>query len=109
MRRIGFDNKFMRLVQVLLMGSTSKIHIHGLFVEEFRVTRGVRWGCPISPFVFDIPTQPLMLYTDARIADNYIQGINLFETLMISHRLYVGDLWIFIPTSQSCFEVLLKF
>lgn len=40
--KLGLDNSFIRLVQGLVIGTTSKLHLNGLFMGEIMITRGVR-------------------------------------------------------------------
>lgn len=64
MAKLGLGASFIRLVRGLVEGATSKIHANGIFLDEIPVTRDVRHGCPLSPLLFAIASQPLMDYLD---------------------------------------------
>lgn len=52
LEKIGLGSTFLLLVQGLLRMASSKVHVKGRFTKEIQLTRGVRWGCPLSPLLF---------------------------------------------------------
>lgn len=52
LRALGFSEFFIMLVMVLVSGGASKIHVNGMFSEEFNLDRGVRQGCPLASLLF---------------------------------------------------------
>lgn len=60
LKAVGLGGTFLKLVQSLLSHAILKVHINDNFIAKFKVTRGVRQGCPLSPLIFSLPTQPLM-------------------------------------------------
>lgn len=60
MRRMNFKQQFIQIVRGLVENTHSKVHINGLFTPNIRLGRGVRQGCPLSPILFALSTQPLM-------------------------------------------------
>lgn len=71
---------------------------------ELSISQGVRQGCPISPFLFAIATQPFMEYLNARIANQSLHGIRINRILTISYRFFADDLGQFIPMTKNCFD-----
>lgn len=49
LRAMKFSEVFIKLVMGLVSGGASKIHVNGLFSDEFSLDRGVRQGCPCPP------------------------------------------------------------
>lgn len=62
MTAIELDWKFLTLVKGLVLGGLVKIHVNGLFLEEIELQRGVRQGCPLTPLLFALSTQPLLAF-----------------------------------------------
>ncbi|CAJ1073570.1 hypothetical protein H4Q32_018840 [Xyrichtys novacula] len=56
-RCFGFGNRFLRAVQTLYKGSNSSIKITNGTTPRFNIGRGIRQGCPLSPFLFLLVTQ----------------------------------------------------
>lgn len=106
LRAIGLGGTFLRLVQGLLSQAVPKVHVNGYFTEEFKVARGVRQGCPLSPLIFALSTQPLMEMLQSKLSTGYLQGIKVNSSLSICHRLFTDDLGIFIPASEENFNKL---
>lgn len=59
---LGLGGKFLQLVKGLLLGAHVKIHMNGGFSTIVNIERGVRQGCPLSPLLFALCTQPLLTY-----------------------------------------------
>lgn len=104
--KIGLGGRFLSLVQGLLAQATSKVHINGRFTEPIPITRGVRQGCPLSPLLFALTTQPLMSYLEAKLATGDLRGVQVMEYLKICHKLFANDMGIFISTTQDSFNKL---
>lgn len=64
LERIGLGGTFLTLVKGLLAHAFSKVHVNGRFTDEIPLTNRVRQGCPLSPIMFALSTQPLMDYID---------------------------------------------
>jgi hypothetical protein len=65
----------------------------------FKASRGLRQGCPLSPFLFLIIAEALRkLIKEARNNDR-LRGIMVSETKMVSHLLFVDD--VFYNVSRS--------
>ena len=65
----GYPSKLIRLLQALYNQSQSAVRVNGELTEWFKTAIGVRHGCVISPQLFNILLEPVMLMAldDARI------------------------------------------
>lgn len=62
-----------------MCNGSSKIHLNGLFIEDFALDRGVRQGCPLAPLLFALSTQPLMEILKLGQVEGNIRGILINE------------------------------
>ncbi|KAL3697349.1 hypothetical protein R1sor_011425 [Riccia sorocarpa] len=106
MESMGFNAKFIQLVQGLVQGSDAKIHINGQFSEEIQIERGVKQGCPLAPLLFALSTQPLMTILRARQAEGRLVGLKLGEGKQALHNLFADDTGVMIAATPENFEEL---
>jgi hypothetical protein len=64
----------------------------------------VRQGDPLSPLLFAIPTQPLLVRLDADLEAGKELGFEINNHLRICHRFFANDVGAFIPASQTAFK-----
>lgn len=67
MHLLGIGSHFIKLVKALLVPAASVVQVNGFVTCGIPLRRGVRQGCPISPLLFVISTQPLMDLLDTEI------------------------------------------
>ncbi|KAL3679685.1 hypothetical protein R1sor_022641 [Riccia sorocarpa] len=51
LQKMGFDNKFVELVQGFTLCGKAKVHINWAFAKEIQLQHGVRQGCPVAPLL----------------------------------------------------------
>jgi hypothetical protein len=49
---IGFPNEFTGIVKLLFCDAIACIKVNGALSNSFKIERGVRQGCPITPTYF---------------------------------------------------------
>ncbi len=67
----GFGKYFLKAVKTLYKGCTSSVKLAQGTSNRFEIGRGIRQGCPFSPFLFLLATQLLALH----LKKGYFQGI----------------------------------
>ena len=61
----------------------------------FKGTKGLRQGCPLSPYLFLLIIEGLSLKLRKAKEDKQISGVKVFGSIFISHTLFVDDAIIF--------------
>ena len=69
-----FGNFFRKAITTLYTECNSSVKMVNGTSDRFFLSRGIRQGCPISPFLFLLVTQVLSCYVNM----NFFQGINVF-------------------------------
>lgn len=70
----GFGPKFIRWVQLLYQQPREKVVANGCPSQEFDLSRGMRQGCPLSPLLYALASEPLAVFVRA---DPEIKGLTL--------------------------------
>ena len=98
-----FGENILRWVKVFYADISSCVLNNGWFSESFKLGRGMRQGCPLSPYLFIIAVELLALHV--RQNDN-IHGIDIGNE---THKMcqYADDTAFTIPYSEIVLEQIL--
>jgi hypothetical protein len=91
MKNLGFTDRFIQLVYTCISSTTMAIIINGEPGPEFNPGRGIRQGCPLSPYLFIIAINELALCLQHNSDTNNIQGITLGPNFPRIHALLFAD------------------
>ncbi len=82
----GFGNNFLNIVKMFYTDISSSVILNTSTTKRFNINRGVRQGCPISPFLFLLVVELLSI----GIVNNYeMQGLKIFDNVLKIYQL--GD------------------
>ena len=98
LRRLGFGDAFIHAVQVLNADACALVVFNGHRTARFRLESGVRQGCPLSPLLFAIATEPLR----ASITRSPEPGL-IVRGISVRVSLYADDMSTFAG-SQAAFN-----
>ncbi|KAG0822606.1 hypothetical protein G6F19_011268 [Rhizopus arrhizus] len=57
----GFQKQFIRCIQHLFFGNIVQVNVNGFFSPTINQNRGLRQGDPLSPILFNLALEPLLL------------------------------------------------
>jgi len=60
LKKFGFGDSFIHWIQTLYSDTFSQICTNGYLSDTFKLERGVRQGCPLSPMLFTLATETLL-------------------------------------------------
>ncbi|KAK3199092.1 hypothetical protein Dsin_022507 [Dipteronia sinensis] len=108
MERVGFGYKWMRWMSVLINGCPTK---------EFKISRGLRQGDPLSPFLFNIAAEGLSYMFQRAAEANMLRGEDFSDNgTHVTHLQFADDTVLFIKPETKflynskrilrCFELI---
>ncbi|KAL3693122.1 hypothetical protein R1sor_006773 [Riccia sorocarpa] len=86
----------------------AKIHVNGRVTKSFELGRGVRQGCPVSPLLFVISTQPLMRLLRVAKQEGSLKGVHVPRGRPLLRRLFADDSRVAIAADDTNFRNLCK-
>ena len=82
-----------------IMGCVSKVRfgvlINGSRSPFFPSSRGIRQGCPLSPYLFILAIEGLILLLRNFKASKGIDGVNFSGIVNLTHLIFVDDVLLF--------------
>lgn len=106
---LGLGGKFLQLVKSLLLQAHLKIFMNGHLSSTINIEWGVRQGCPLSPLLFTLYTQPLLTYLQQKQDLGHLPCIHITNSLSLGEWLFADDMAIFLPTDLTNFQVFYNY
>lgn len=89
LRKLGFDEKFISVLRTLYSNTTAQIQVNGNLTDVFQLKRGMRQGCPLSPLLYTIYIESLVLTFKRELSGVPVCGTQVFISA------YADDILIF--------------
>lgn len=92
LRKFGISNNFISIITGCISNPWTAPLINGHPSSYFRSTRGLRQGCPLSPFLYIIMAETLSIHLEKLRKQKEITGISIERgTKEINHSLFADD------------------
>ena len=102
---MGFDETFIKWIQILLRNQESCIINGGTTTKYFKLEKGARQGDPIPAYLFILVLEIIFIF----IRENKnIEGINIFDNKSV-YFAYADDTTFFLSDEDSVIEVMNAF
>jgi mannosylglycoprotein endo-beta-mannosidase len=89
--RKGLHGHFINLIHACISSPTFSVIINGQPFARFRGNRGIRQGCPLSPYLFVLAINELSLALQEAMSTNSFAGIKLGPDCPPIHSLLFAD------------------
>ena len=103
LRHFGFGESMVNWVKLFYNGANSFVTNNGYLSSNFQIQRGVRQGCPLSPFLFIVCIELLSYEVSNNV---HVKGINI-GTDEIKKTLFADDATFLTDGTQKSFETLI--
>ncbi|KAL3678874.1 hypothetical protein R1sor_021830 [Riccia sorocarpa] len=104
--KMRFSWNFIQLLQMLVGGGSAKVYLNGRFTETIQLERGVPQGCPVSPLLFALTTQPLMRLLREAERSGVLKGVTIPKGCPLLHKLFADDSGVAIAAGEENFRSL---
>lgn len=92
LRKFGISNKFISIIMECISNPWTAPLINGRPSSYFKSSRGLRQGCPLSPFLYIIMAETLSIHLEKLRKQKEITGISIERgTKEINHSLFADD------------------
>jgi hypothetical protein len=88
---MGFGVKITDWVMSYVSSANFIVLINGEATKFFKSERGLRQGCPLSPYLFIMIMEGLSLLLSKSIFEHHISGIEVSKFINIVHLMFVDD------------------
>lgn len=89
--RKGLHPHFINLIHACISSPTFSIIINSQSYALFKSSRGIRHGCPMSPYLFVLAVNELSLALQDALQENHLSGISLGPNCPHIHSLMFAD------------------
>jgi hypothetical protein len=89
--RKGLHGHFINLIHACVSSPTFSVVINGQAFAKFKGDRGIRQGCPLSPYLFVLAINELSIALQEAMTTNQFAGIKLGLTCPPIHSLLFAD------------------
>lgn len=91
LRRKGYHGQFIQLVHACLSTTSFSVNVNGESSGNFQATRGIRQGCPLSPYLFVLAINELSLRLQDSMDSAELTGVTLGPGCPPIHSILFAD------------------
>lgn len=103
---VGLNHNFVAWVRMCISTASFSINLNGSLKEFLSGTRGVRQGCPMSPYIFVLVMEILNAIISSKLQNNEYGLHHRCEDPIITHLCFADDLFAFFRGDVQSANVL---
>ena len=97
MAKMGFGMRWRKWINVCVSTAFLSVLINGTPSRQFRTSKGLRQGWPLSLFLFNVVAEALSFLIYNVVSLNLVKGIKVgFDEVIVSHLQFGDDIIIFV-------------
>ena len=108
MERLGFSKKWINLIMDCIFTPSYSIIINGAAKGLIHPQRGLRQGCPLSPYLFLLCAEVFSNLMVQAERQNLIHGLRFGRDISITHLLFADNSLVFTRASVNDCKQLKK-
>lgn len=102
MLKLGFNERWVSIVMGMVSSVTFSVLFNGQKLDKFKPTRGIRWGGPISLYLFLLAAKGLLCLLKTRVKSSSLGGIKAAASAPpVNHLLFSYDSLMFFKANRE--------
>lgn len=103
----GFDSGFTKWISACLSSVSSEVLVNGGKSDQFKPSKGLRQGDPLSPYLFILGQEVLSRLLDKELNSGNLSGVKAStKGPALTHVMYTGDIVLFSKATRHDAEIL---
>lgn len=102
--KFNIGPKFISWIKLMYANPTARVRTNGSLSSPFKLHRGMRQGCPLSPGLFALAIEPLAILIRLSVATGGMEVGPLREQIC----LYADDALLYLPDASNSLEETLR-
>ncbi|GMI83242.1 hypothetical protein HRI_001993500 [Hibiscus trionum] len=99
---MGFGSSWRKWIMLCLSTAKIAVLVNGFPTRFFSIKRGLRQGCPLSPYLFNIFGEALSALIKAAVHRGYLCGAKVGSNgTSVSHLQFADDLILFAKVKNN--------
>ena len=100
MLKLGFNTKWVDIVMNLVSLVNFSVLFNGKKLEEFKPSRGIRQGDPLSPYLFLLAAEGLLCLLQSKSESSNLSGLQVTASApSVNHLLFADDCLLFFKAN----------
>lgn len=103
----NFDSGFIKWISACLSSVSSEVLVNGGKSDQFKPSKGLRQGDPLSPYLFILGQEVLSRLLDKELNSANLSGVKAStKGPALTHVMYTGDIVLFSKATRHDAEIL---